>query len=321
MPSELISIIVPIYNTESYLRKCIDSILSQTYKNIELILVDDGSDDKCPEICDEYAKKDKRVIVIHQDNAGVSVARNVGLDNAKGEYIGFVDCDDWIEPDMYEVLYDIINLSKTSIAISYDCYNDYVPKKANLDEYITLSGREALIGLLNNKFDFCAVWAKLFSKKSIENIRFSTDITLAEDKLFMIQAFINCEKVSFINYQSYHYIIRLNSASHLYKESIWTFLIGSCMGIDLIKEYDVSLSEIVDEYGVIDSILIAKKVEELGKFTKENYLKIVSHIRKFLNINMWKLMPFNEKCWACLLLLGRTPFIMGRKLRKMILDK
>lgn len=98
----MVSIIVPVYKVEKFLPKCIESVLNQTYTDFELILVDDGSPDKSPEICDKYAELDKRVVVIHQKNAGVSAARNAGLENAKGEYIGFVDPDDWIAPKMYE---------------------------------------------------------------------------------------------------------------------------------------------------------------------------------------------------------------------------
>ena len=97
MSSELISIIVPVYKVEKYIDRCVESIINQTYKNIEIILVDDGSPDNCPKICDEWAKKDKRIRVIHKENRGVSSARNVGIDVAKGKYIGFVDSDDYIE--------------------------------------------------------------------------------------------------------------------------------------------------------------------------------------------------------------------------------
>ena len=100
----MISIIVPVYRVEPYLRQCIESILGQTYRDIEVLLIDDGSPDHSREICDEYAEKDGRVRVFHTENRGLSAARNLGLQEAKGEYIGFVDSDDWIEPEMYEVL-------------------------------------------------------------------------------------------------------------------------------------------------------------------------------------------------------------------------
>ena len=103
-----ISIIIPVYRVEKYLRACVDSVLAQTYKNLEIILVDDGSPDNCGQICEEYAAKDGRVRVIHQTNQGVAAARNSGLEIATGEYIGFVDSDDYIDSDMYEYLYGLI---------------------------------------------------------------------------------------------------------------------------------------------------------------------------------------------------------------------
>ena len=102
-----ISIIVPVYKVEKYLDKCVNSIVGQTYKNLEIILVDDGSPDNCPAMCDEWAQKDSRIKVIHKKNGGLSSARNAGLDACTGDYIGFVDSDDWIEPDMYEYLLNI----------------------------------------------------------------------------------------------------------------------------------------------------------------------------------------------------------------------
>ena len=105
--SPTISIIVPVYKVEKYLQKCIDSILAQTFRDFELILVDDGSPDNCPALCDAAAQKDARIRVIHQKNGGLSAARNAGLDIARGEWIGFVDSDDAIEPEMYKTLYDI----------------------------------------------------------------------------------------------------------------------------------------------------------------------------------------------------------------------
>ena len=106
MKKEKISIIVPIYNVEKYLDRCIESIVGQTYKNLEIILIDDGSPDNCPQMCDEWAKKDDRIKVVHKENGGVSLARNKGMDIATGTYIGFVDSDDYIDKNMYEKLMD-----------------------------------------------------------------------------------------------------------------------------------------------------------------------------------------------------------------------
>ena len=114
---ERISVIVPVYKVEPYLRKCLDSIVNQTYRNLEIILVDDGSPDNCGRICDEYAERDKRIRVIHQKNGGVSSARNEGLKIASGDWIGWVDSDDWIEPDMFEYLLENAKKSKADIAV------------------------------------------------------------------------------------------------------------------------------------------------------------------------------------------------------------
>ena len=113
----IISIIVPIYKTEKQLGRCIDSILSQTFTDFELILIDDGSPDRCPELCDDYEKQDNRIRVIHKKNEGQARARNIGLDLAKGQYIGFVDSDDYIERDMYEKLYSALVKNNADLCI------------------------------------------------------------------------------------------------------------------------------------------------------------------------------------------------------------
>ena len=124
---KLISVIVPVYNTEKYIEKCVMSILNQTYKNLEIILIDDGSTDNSPQICDSLAKKDNRITVIHQPNGGVSSARNIGLDNTHGDYITFVDSDDYIEPNMIEFLSE--NIGDTNIAM---CGYTSVDENGNL---------------------------------------------------------------------------------------------------------------------------------------------------------------------------------------------
>lgn len=129
----MISIIVPIYKVEKYINKCVDSILHQTYDELEIILVDDGSPDNCPAICDEYAKKDSRIQVIHKQNGGLINARKSGLEIAKGEYIGFVDGDDWIEPEMYELFAQQIKKYSPDMVIS-DFYYDSGTKPANSEQ-------------------------------------------------------------------------------------------------------------------------------------------------------------------------------------------
>ena len=172
-----ISIIVPVYNVEKYLRKCIDSILNQTFKDFELILVDDGSTDDSGKICDEYSLKDSRIKVIHKENGGQSSARNMGLDVAQGEYIGFVDSDDWIEKDMYEILYRNCKMKDGDIGIIgiNFVYNNRVRKGL---EYPLQSWKkeESMYKLIEHKYFGNYFCSKIFSRKLFKNIRFKEGI-------------------------------------------------------------------------------------------------------------------------------------------------
>ena len=153
----MISIVVPVYKVEKYLNRCVDSILNQTYTDFECILVDDGSPDKCGQICDEYAELDKRIRVIHKENGGLSDARNVGIDAAKGEYILFVDSDDWIHPQLIELTLKIIIKEKADV-VSYDYKK--VNNAGNLPFYdvdeeigkVTTYSREYIIENLYNEY-------------------------------------------------------------------------------------------------------------------------------------------------------------------------
>lgn len=166
----MISIIVPVYRVEPYLRKCIDSILEQTYKDLEILLIDDGSPDQCGIICDEYAQKDIRIRVFHTENRGLASARNLGLDNARGDYIGFVDADDWIEPDLYEVLIDKIQDADISACgFWYEYQNKQ--RKWNYSQETAFSGVEALRALINGDLKN-TVWSKLYRKECWAAIRF-----------------------------------------------------------------------------------------------------------------------------------------------------
>lgn len=176
METPLVSVIVPCYNVEAYLPKCIDSILSQTYSNLEIILVDDGSPDRCGEICDEYAKRDSRIRVIHKKNGGLSDARNVAIDIAKGEYITFVDSDDWVHFCYVEILYR--NLKQANADISA-C--SFIRTSGNVNENaVTGNGKcsiynteEALVNTLyQNRLDNSA-WGKLYKSSLFDGVRFT----------------------------------------------------------------------------------------------------------------------------------------------------
>ena len=191
MLDKKVSIIVPVYKVEPWLRRCVDSILTQTYTNFELILVDDGSPDQCGEICDEYAKKDSRVIVIHQGNKGVSAARNAALDIATGEYIGFVDSDDYIDSVMYERLVEGIDAFHAEISF---CGVHYITDqgeiegdKQNLpdDSFRAIDQQSFVLGALAHE-DW-VTWNKLYKREKIGALRFDENARICEDALFLLE--------------------------------------------------------------------------------------------------------------------------------------
>lgn len=209
-----LSIIVPVYNVEDYLKRCIDSIINQNFKDFELILVDDGSTDMSPSICDDYSNRDKRVIVIHKKNAGLSSARNKGLDIAKGDYIGFVDSDDWIAPNMYLDLVNFCESNKLDLAICgvelcYENTNKNQPYYMTTNDRI-MSKTEALEELFcNNSFGEEA-WNKLYTKKVFANIRYPVG-KIHEDTYCICDILNKCKKIGYKSGIGYFYYQRQNS--------------------------------------------------------------------------------------------------------------
>lgn len=207
MNNPKISVIVPVYKVEPYLHRCLDSILMQTYRELEIILVDDGSPDNCGAICDEYAVMDDRIVVIHQQNAGVSAARNAGLDIAAGEYIGFVDPDDWIEPDMYEYLMQAIvthDADIASCAFSRDS-DDATLLCEQIDTVVT--GPEAISMLIGRKEIVEVVWNKIYRADLWKELRFPVGKRYEDAAVFHV--FLDlAARVAFLPQAKYHYILR-----------------------------------------------------------------------------------------------------------------
>lgn len=194
-----VSIIVPVYKVEKYLNRCVDSILAQTFTDFECILIDDGSPDNCPAICDEYAEKDPRVKVIHQKNAGVSAARNAGLDAAEGDWIGFVDSDDWIEKDMYQILYEDAVESKSDVVVC-----GLYEQKIKINKII-LKRDEGIKNIFKkNGFGGFSV-LRLINAKKLGKLRFDVHVSYMEDVKFFYELFKKCESIYWHNVPLYHY--------------------------------------------------------------------------------------------------------------------
>lgn len=206
-----ISIIVPIYNVEPYIHRCVDSILAQTYPNIEVVLVDDGSPDRCGEICDEYARQDTRVIVIHRENGGLSAARNSGIDACHGEYIGFVDSDDCIYSEMYERLYN--DIMRFSTKLSFCHANGYYGGDFLPPDYSQTTICETNTNVMRRALEesiWWSAWTKLYHRSLFDNIRFPEGKT-NEDLPVTIRIYDRCDQIA-INYNKlYNYCIRKDS--------------------------------------------------------------------------------------------------------------
>lgn len=220
--SELISIIIPIYEVEEYLEKCIESIVSQTYENLEIILVDDGSPDRCPQICDEWEKRDERIKVIHKKNGGLSDARNTGLAVAKGEYIGFVDSDDYIDKEMYEKLYIAMKSENADLAI---CNLEKVREDGSSieeespiknDVFTGAVGLEKICDPCISGWYYVTVWNKLYHRKILDGIEFPLG-KIHEDEFVIHEILYQCERIVTLEEKLYKYVQRNGSImSHEY---------------------------------------------------------------------------------------------------------
>jgi glycosyltransferase involved in cell wall biosynthesis len=215
----LVSVIVPVYNVESMLRRCVDSILAQTYRNLEIILVDDGSSDRSGEMCDEYAKQDARIRVIHQPNGGLPVARNAGLDVATGAYIAFIDADDRVEPELIE--HQVRNALENDAEISICGYliidwngkiqhSDPFRREPRSNNGKVYSGSESVRALLEGCIAF-NVWNKLYFAEMLRGLRFDSDQTRVEDAAFNYFAVQRAKRVAILHEYLYVYIRRAGS--------------------------------------------------------------------------------------------------------------
>lgn len=210
--AEKLSVIIPVYRTEKYLKKCIDSVLSQDYSDLELILVDDGSDDGCPAICDEYARLDKRVSVIHKKNGGLSSARNAGLDAAMGEYVTFVDSDDFIEKDMYSYMMSEKGDSNIVCCSHFVVEGGEKRQATSFSEKVVFNSDKAVHELLKDQKLKNYVWNKVFSRELFNSIRFPEGMNF-EDIPVTAELFRKADSVCILPDAKYNYVMRSDGIS------------------------------------------------------------------------------------------------------------
>lgn len=291
MENSLVSVIVPVYNVENYVKKCIQSIIDQDYKNIEVILVDDGSTDSSGNICDGYSKKDNRIKTIHIKNQGVSNARNVGLDNMNGEYFIFIDSDDYIKKNMISILLKNIIDYNCDISIcnvaKIDESGKIFDKSVELNKIIVLTKEEYTKKLYSTKLIHGYPINKLIKSTCLKNVRFDEKIKHLEDWDFLCRLSENITNVVYDSQDFYYfYVTRNNSAVHQKFNEAWiTDLIARERNMKYVESYDAyEKDRFIFDYVItmlntvgllaVKNILKKNEKKEMLKKSYENYYKI-----------------------------------------------
>lgn len=310
--NEKISIIIPVYNVEKYLKRCLDSVINQTYKDLEIILIDDGSTDLSSEICDNYAKADNRIKVFHSENKGVSAARNKGLELASGQWIGFIDPDDWINEDMYETLYTSAKKYKVNIAVcAYKSCKDYISgaTRFSKNDFLLLNAETSMKFMLVDDTYCGAIWNKLYKKDLLTNKKFKEGMIIGEDVLFNFNLlFKRNVKTVYNRVPKYNYFYRTDSVmnkSNIDKRYFSQLEVRKKIAKEIIQSGNASF---INEYNLkycrilLNLLLKACKNNTSNhkfiycKLKKENkdYLKIKKGLRKKETILLFIVsLPYN----------------------------
>ena len=299
-----ISVIVPVYNTEKYLHRCIDSILSQTFTDFELLLIDDGSKDSSGAICDEYAAKDNRVRVFHKENGGVSSARNLGLDNAKGDWITFVDSDDWLELLALKSMIEVADADLVIGSISFE-HNSTIGTFPVLGK-ISGSDYFKIIAQNIDHNSICSPCVKLFKTSIIRccSIKFDENLCFGEDSLFVKNYLLNANSLRSIDYLCYHYQDIGDDIYQKYSKSFqpiinyYNEMVEIYNRFELLKNVSISKHELIGVVFNIACICLSKNgisdLKYIRFFFNDKYVREELNRRKSLNIKI-------------LLLLSRLP--------------
>lgn len=314
--NELLSVVVPVYNNEQYIRKCLESILGQTYSNLEVIIVNDGSTDASPKICQEYEQKYPNVRLIHKENAGVSEARRTGIDAAMGSWIAFVDSDDWIEPNMYEQLLGVLEETEAQIAV----LAAYTVRPYEGEAVSALSSEEALAYLCEMKFA-TAMWAGVYPTKLVKQVKSFPDIHFFEDFMFNYMILHKVERVAMCYGKFYHYMDNEESINH---QGINEKRMSCLKIIPMIRQggelYDERLQEksiFAVAHFLISNIIYLKYHDENSK---KYFGRLKEQCRKYRKeIVLAKNVPWSYKgvIWIC----GSSPLLVSytlilKKLRR-----
>lgn len=324
---EKISVIVPVFRVEKYINRCVDSILAQSYKNLEIILVDDGSDDACPLICDEYMKKDKRVKVVHKNNGGLSSARNAGLAIATGDFIGFVDSDDWIHPDMYAILHK--TLVKNKDCQIAECKYQIVSKTVQnvmSDGYsVTKWNKKTMMDnffRVNGEYYNPVVWTKLI-KKSILNKFYFVD-TVNEDWEATYEWYKRSSCVAFVDLQLYYYFFNGNGivnskfkVSRLGYLEVWDRLVKKAKK-DFPEYHSAAVMCRIRADFTLLSQFVLNGPEDSDTIYESIYLSLRKNVKDNFFVLLKQLTPFSRKILLVMLVVCPGLVSMIGKLRRIL---
>lgn len=293
----MISVVIPVYRVERYLEKCLDSVLNQTFKDLEIILVDDGSPDRCPEICDEYAKCDERIKVIHKNNGGLSSARNAGIEKASGEWISFIDSDDYIANDMLENLFNAASNAEADISmcnflcIDTDGNTSRFLEDRKLLENEIITGHEALLRLFDKgHVCYTIAWNKLYRHKLFESIRYPEG-KIHEDEFVIHHLYALARKVVCIDYTGYFYVQRAGSIMSerglISKICTKEALLDRFRLTDKIGEYSLATYNYYLEFLRCAEMCYQyhKREEKMATFRLYKEYRNLSYLRRHMSIN------------------------------------
>lgn len=324
---EKISIIIPVYNVEETIDFCIKSIINQTYKNLEILLIDDGSTDASGKICDEYSKKDKRIKVIHKQNEGVSATRNLGIKVSTGKFIAFIDSDDFLEKSYFETLYKVIDTTNSDIAV---CAYKVLSNKNNIiydmsyetglkhNEIVIYENVDITKELLKQKIIKNFIWNKLYKKKNI--CEFEEGVHY-EDIMFSLNVLEKAKKVAYINKSCYNYCKRDTSiTATISEQNLNNFGKAISDRYDKIKEKYPDLAD----YNVYALLLSTIALSGKHAFLDRKYRSIDKYCLKFINIilehikenkkTFSKLLNYNQK--ECIYLMSNDINLYFEKLKE-----
>lgn len=283
----LVSVIVPVYNVEKYLDKCIRSICNQRYKNIEILIVDDGSTDSSGILADEWQKKDKRIRVIHKENGGLSDARNVGIDNSYGDWITFVDSDDYLSEDAIEVMISVAEADGADIVIA-DAIHVFGVEQAQFNRFTKkkhYSSEEAICELWYQKSFLPSAWGKIYKKEIWNDIRFTKGI-LYEDIDIMHELFYKAHSICYINAGVYAYVHRENSITTQDFSKRDLDILKICKKIvDFTNEKPKKMKRAALAYSVVGNMRIF-----LETYDNQQYRKINNNCHEYISDNGYKVL-------------------------------